>query len=186
MKDDLILMLNIINIKILPPVKEFTKHEYEPLKFTNELWGNKEELYSLMVDGLITNQGMTLSLNTGKGKTLLLSKIITEPKLNIGKVIVFVANGLLQEQMLTELIKNIEITREEILLIGCNATNEEKNLYKNKSNELNKYRICIAVINSSIKLLDSNPDFINGFDLAIYDECHFFCSEQNKKLLFKL
>jgi superfamily II DNA or RNA helicase len=105
----------------------------------------------------------TLQIATGVGKTFIGIMAVLK---NIGKkILIVVPKCDLQEQWITELKKNLNLTDNDIGRVG------------NGHNEYSK-KIVIAVINSiREKILFS--------ELLIMDEVHRYCSEENSKFLKK-
>ena len=167
------------------------------LEFIGDLWVDKIELIELISSTFRRTFGTTLSLGTGKGKTAILSYMLTI--LPVSRIVIFVDNVGLGIQMMGDVMKNIKIDREDILLIGgtveskkekedepvnIGKTKEEDKIYQDIKGGDNIYkRLTIACKISAFNILENNPDYWNTYDIAVFDECHTFCSPKYHRLL---
>ncbi|MAR56903.1 MAG: hypothetical protein CMM93_06945 [Rickettsiales bacterium] len=134
-----------------------------------EVWEEKEILIRRVKKQLEEYRGATLMLGTGKGKTIILSKLICD--LKIQSVAIIVPNTNLQIQMINDLINNMQIERDAIGAVGGKNPDPEGR------------DIVVAIAKSAFNRLDAN--YWGRFDLVVFDECHSFCSKQNQKILLR-
>jgi len=161
-----------MKIKFTKKEKQITEYEYN---FETQIWASKLALIDEVYNEIIDNGGATLLLNTGEGKTVILSKLIQ--MIGSGKVVIFAVNKELQKQMYGDLKKHLGDI--EILYIGGHATKEDKA----KLEERNFPPITIAISKSATILTEGNPTFWDNFDFSIFDECHRYCAPGTKKIM---
>lgn len=160
-----------------------SKPRTTPYDFATEIWQSKQNLIDDAYTKLTEDRGVTILLDTGKGKTVILSKIIAMMQLE--NVVIFAGNKLLADQMRDDVSQHL--ATENILMIGGSATPTEKKIVKELEwVDMKKYPVTIAIIKSAVNILKKNPGFWDQYGLAIYDECHKFCAEESKLLLFQV
>lgn len=184
---DFLHMNNVQNIKFNTTVDSRRKKEYL-YNFKTPVWPSKMALIEDVHLRLLKNKGVTLELGTGKGKTVIIGNIIY--KMGLDKVVIFTCDASLQYQMLNDMMEHLGLTREEILLIGGDATSKEKK-YRKKLEELHsqgnfkiKYALTICVGKSAANIIKKYPKFWNNFQFSIFDECHKFCAEETKTVVY--
>lgn len=152
-----------------------------------EVWKDRIELAEKAFNLLKKNNGLIIKWDTGNGKTVLLSKIITMMKT---RTLIITKDSDLQFQMYEDLNKNTNIQdlrsnvqEKNINILFNNGLDDEPIAFlggkcKKPFNENSK--ILIAVINSLRK--QTSEEFWNQFGLVILDECHCYCSRENSKI----
>jgi len=116
---------------------------------------------------------------TGFGKTILsftLSYILKQ------KTIMIVPNKNVQSQTYTELKKFFSNTR--ICFLGGMASAPKNSEIKSDCT-LAESNICIAIINSTIKAINNDKNFMSQFGLCIYDEVHTIKSDKSKVVFWR-
>jgi superfamily II DNA or RNA helicase len=151
------------------------------IEFKTEPRIGQNEVFVGIMDILAQTGGVTLQLNTGQGKTWIVSKIIWTYWQN---TIIFVQNTELQNQMVQEIEQHTGISW--ICKIGGEAKTKDKKA-------LEEYRsgcgftppfIAVAVYKSANNLYQKyGPEFWNSFYLSVYDECHCYCNPTGIPLL---
>ena len=169
-----ILKFNSIEFKIYNKITypDIDAFSYE---YVTEIWKEKQELIDDIHDQLIKRGGASLMLNTGKGKTVILTNLIW--KLGLSRVIIFVPNKTLQRQMLKDSMKHLNLNRSQVKLIGGLATKDDKAMI-----EIPPLTICVA--RSGTNMLDKDWLCFNNYSFAVFDEAHTFCSDKNRELLY--
>lgn len=158
-----------LGLTIVVPAPLYTAHgELEPLAFIAELWESKTALVNRLVDQIRETGGGVLKLNTGKGKTVIISKGIAT--LNPARTIVFAANKLLAEQLAGEIEACLGI---EVGRIGGGHKYVDSTMWK-------EARIWVVIVNSALKI--PAADFAQ-FEFAVFDECHIFCAPKTRLLM---
>lgn len=141
-------------------------HEFKPIEehkfdFATELWPEKKRI----IDAVMAKLPATLQLDTGKGKTVILSNIIHQ----LGcKTVVFAINKLLQQQLHQDIQQHLNTS--DVGLVGGG----------HKYTSFSDHAIWVIVINSALKI--PRADF-EVFDFTVFDECHRFLSEKNFELM---
>lgn len=172
-------LFNENNIKVIKKSISFNEsnefNENNDLtNFQTELWTEKQELISNIYENLIANEGVTFELNTGLGKTVILSKIISLFNM---KTVIFVTSKYLQKQMLNDVMQHLNLTRKQVRLVG----GYEK--HGKKLREDDNAKLWIVISKSGLIKLQKDKNFWSLFSLSIYDECHSYCSKNYKLLL---
>jgi len=131
------------------------------LEMKTLIWNEKNHLLNnIIIPKIKKSGGLTLQLDTGKGKTVILSRIIQEFGL---KTVIFAGNILLQKQLYQDVTEHLGLTSDKIRLVGGgNKNHPDANIW-------------IVTINTASKL-NKDPTIWNQFGLSIFDECHKFCS----------
>jgi len=161
-----------IKIKFIKKEKSFTEYDYD---FYTDIWPSKLALIDEVFNEIIDNGGATLLLNTGEGKTVILSKLIQ--MIGSSKVMIFTVNKELQKQMHNDIKKHLGDI--DIMYIGGHATKEDKT----RLEEDNFPPITIAISKSATAMTEGNPTVWDKFDFAIFDECHRYCAPGTKKIM---
>lgn len=167
------------------PIKKY-KFEYKFIEnnlshdFNTEPRPGQNEVFVGLMDILRSVSGATLQLNTGQGKTWVVSKVIWKFWQN---TIIFVQNKELQHQMCTEIEQHTGITW--ICKIGGDAkTKDRKQLDTFLESGQELPFIGVAVYKSANNLYQKYGSTIwDKFYLSIYDECHCYCNPTGIPLL---
>lgn len=133
-----------------------------------DIWQENRSLIDKIYAKVLQLKGLIVKLDTGYGKTVIASELI---RMLGKKTVIIVKNSDLQEQMYSDILTNVSIEFEEISLLGGKL--------KRPRNERTKILICII---NSVRKIDC-MDFWSQFGLAIFDECHAYCSKINSIVL---
>lgn len=142
----------------------------------------QNEVFMKTIEQLDDISGVTLKLNTGHGKTWIVSKIIWHYWRD---TIIFVPNKDLQNQVCLEvssLLGDIPVCKAG----GSAKTKDVRNLdqFLEGNRESDIPFICVAVGKTANNLCISRGAHIwNKFYLSVYDECQTFCSDTGINLL---
>jgi superfamily II DNA or RNA helicase len=169
--------------QLLLPVLPVTKIYDHSFNFATEIWGSKQQLIGDLHTRLLRNRGATLQLDTGKGKTVILAKILH--LLRPRNSVIFAGNKILADQMKNDIMEHLSL--DNILMIGGDATPAEKKITDRLDwAEISTYPITIAIITSAVNIMKKAPDFWSNYGIAIYDECHKFCAARSRLLMFQV
>ena len=153
-----------------PLLSNFKFSELGRVRFKTgpSLWPEKRKLVNTLVEQLKSQKGATLLLDTGKGKTVILSEIIYMMKRH---TCIICKNVELANQMTNDIMENLNLDEESVACIGggrkYNGFDARKKVY-------------VIVINSAKKIPLEHYQF---FDLAAFDEAHSFCAEGSSKFM---
>lgn len=154
-------------------------------QFSTEIWGSKQKLIDDVYAKLKKDRGVTLQLDTGKGKTVILSRLIYMMKPR--NVVIFAGNKLLAGQMKTDIMQHLNLGDKDILMMGGDATSAEKTIAKKLDwKEMSEFPITISIITTAVNVMKKEPGFWDNYNMAIYDECHKFCADKSKLLMLQV
>jgi hypothetical protein len=139
--------------------------EYGPAKI--DVWENKRELINRIYNKLLIDKGLIIKLDTGGGKTVIVSELIRMLK---KKAVIIVKDSTLQAQMYNDILANIDIEPKYVALRGGKIVQPETE----------ETKILICIINSA--RIISDISYWEKFGVAIFDECHTYCSKKNSAI----
>jgi superfamily II DNA or RNA helicase len=131
-----------------------------------EIWPENRKLINKIYARLVAINGLIIKLDTGYGKTVIASEIIRMVSM---KTVIVVKNSDLQTQMYNDLLANLNIDSNLVALKGGKTIRPQ----------IPETQILICIINSVRKC---DVEFWNDFGLAIFDECHAYCSKENSNI----
>lgn len=178
----------VINHKTHKPISEYEKrlkHKFGALKI--EIFPDKMEVISMIIDNLRTNKGLIVKLDTGKGKSVIISEVTRQLGLLTNAV---VKDSTLQRQLFEEFHANMDLDCAADCINCMTESGVSKCKYiallggvKSRSNTdlltLGDYKILISVINSACK---KPSGFWAPFGLTIFDECHCYTPNEWSKI----
>jgi Type III restriction enzyme, res subunit len=177
-----------INHKSHRPIDEYRKRLKSGFgKLKIEIFPDKLAVIDMIIANLEANKGLIVKLDTGKGKSVIISEITR--RLGIMTHIV-TKDKTLQQQMFDEIHTNMHLDCAEdcanclsksgasnckyIALLGGVASNSNTNLL-----DRGNYKILISIINSAAK---KPSDFWKSFGMTVFDECHNYTSFERSKI----
>lgn len=177
-----------INHKSHRPIEEYRKRlkrEFGKLKI--EIFSDKLAVIDMIIANLEANKGLIVKLDTGKGKSVIISEITR--RLGVMTHIV-TKDKTLQQQMFLEIHTNMHLDCAEdctkcllksgasnckyVALLGGVSSHSNTNLLDSSD-----YKILISIINSAAR---KTSDFWKPFGLTIFDECHNYTSLERSKI----
>lgn len=147
-------------------------------------WSGQNALLAHIATHYRTCDGLTLELNTGKGKTLLFSYLIYKHLKRGRRSVIFAQNTELQSQIVDELMVHISgLARENIVCVGGTANTRDVGAAEYGINTAKVGQgklVWVIIINSAPKF---GPTFWNNFYFSVFDECHRYCHDTGMPIL---
>jgi superfamily II DNA or RNA helicase len=142
----------------------------DPSMYPNgpDLWKEKKELVDVVEEQLLMHNGVSLKLDTGKGKTVIISHLIHKIG---GHVCVICKDKGLMYQMVEDLIKNLQLSSDDVGYIGDG----------NKYTGFNASKKIYAIIINSAKKIPLK-DF-KFFNMVVLDEAHTYCAQKSNEFI---
>lgn len=156
-------------------------------KLKIEIFPDKLAVIDMIIANIEANKGLIVKLDTGKGKSVIISEVTR--RLGLMTHIV-TKDKTLQQQMFDELHTNMHLDCSEdckgcllksgasnckyIALLGGVSSVSNSNLV-----DSGNYKILISIINSAAR---KTSDFWKPFGMTIFDECHNYTSYERSKI----
>ena len=177
-----------INHKSHKPISEYEKCIRS--KFGNikiGIFPDKLTVIDMIIEDLKVNKGLIVKLDTGKGKSVIITEVTR--RLNLMTNIV-TKDSTLQRQMFEELHTNMDLDCAADCVNCLTESGASKCKYiallggtKSRSNtnlvQLGEYKILISIINSASRM---SSDYWKSFGLSIFDECHAYTADEWSKI----
>jgi superfamily II DNA or RNA helicase len=171
----------------LETLMKYSKRSFGKLK--KELYSDKLRVIDTIMQKLRSDHGLIVKLDTGKGKSIIISEITRQMGLLTNIV---TKDSTLQRQMFNDLHANLELDCIDDCLGDCmKTTGVSRCKYiallggtKSASNTRlleshDNYKILISIINSA---KEKDSTYWMKFGLTIFDECHNYTSERNSEI----